>query len=61
MLGIPGTTAIDALNWELELTIGRIGAYKRMAGQSNCPYTRADFTALACAEIIEAEALRRSI
>jgi hypothetical protein len=58
---MPGTTALGALEWELELTVGRIGAYKRMAGQSDCPYTRADFEALACAEVIEAEALRRSI
>lgn len=58
---IPGLTAIAAVEWELELTVGRIGAYKRMAGESNCPYTRADFTALACAEIIEAEGLRRAL
>jgi hypothetical protein len=55
------TTALNALIEEFDLTIGRMIAYKRLQGRSNCPYERAEMEALAAAEKAAAAGLRRAI
>jgi hypothetical protein len=60
-INVQSAIALDKLVLEFDQAIGRMIAYKRLAGRSNDPYEVAAMQSLIAAEKAEAASLRRSI